>query len=65
MAHFQLHESDKAKMDLQRGLEIMRTKVPKLDSGDLTVGWYDISIAYILMREAEETVKGPPAAKQK
>ncbi|HTA31651.1 MAG TPA: serine/threonine-protein kinase [Candidatus Cybelea sp.] len=56
MAHFQLHESDEAKRQLQRGLEIVRTKVPKLDSGDLTVSWYDISVTYLLMREANETV---------
>jgi len=58
MARRQLNQSDEARVALARGLEIVRTKLPKLDSGDLGE-WYDVLMTYILMREAKEIAEGP------
>jgi hypothetical protein len=65
MAHHQLKQPDEARADLARGLEIVQSKLPGLDSGDLGISWHDVLTTYILMREAKETVEGTPAAGQK
>ncbi len=65
MAHHQLEEATEARAALDRGVEIVRTKLPRLDSGDLGATWYDVLTTYILMGEARETVEGTRAAGQK
>lgn len=65
MAHEQLKEKHQAHSDLVYGLKIAGNKLPKLDSGDLGLRWFDTLMANILMREASETVAGASAALQK
>ena len=58
MSRQQLKQPDQARADLASGLEIMQTKLPKLDGGDLGQTWYDVLPAYILMREAKAMIDG-------
>lgn len=61
LARHQLQQPSEARAALAGGLEIVRQKLPKLDGGDLGEAWYDVLPAYILMREAQETIGGMPA----
>jgi thiol-disulfide isomerase/thioredoxin len=65
MAQHQLRQSAEADAALARGREIVQTKLPKLDGGDLGSAWHDVLMANILMREAKETIEGLPATAQK
>jgi len=65
MAQHQLRQPEEARAALARGLEIVQTKLPKLDGGDLGAAWYDVLTTYILMREAKETFEGTLAPEQK
>jgi thiol-disulfide isomerase/thioredoxin len=65
LARQQLKQPGEARAALASGLEIVQQKLPKLDSGDLGQTWYDVLPAYILMREAKETIEGLPAKKEK
>ena len=56
MAHQQLKETDKARAALDHGREIVRTKLPGLDSRNLGPGWWDVLIPNILQSEADKTV---------
>ena len=51
-----------ASATLAKAVEIAETKLPKLDSGDLGVGWrwLDWIIAHALMREAKALIQSPP-----
>jgi serine/threonine protein kinase/tetratricopeptide (TPR) repeat protein len=60
MARRQLHQPGEARADLNRGLEIVQTKLPRLDNGNLGDQWFDILTADIIRREAKETVEGAP-----
>jgi hypothetical protein len=40
------------------GLYIVRKKLPSLGGGDLGRPWYDVLLAYILVREAKDTIEG-------
>ena len=62
MAHAKLKQTSEARADLNRALEIVRTKLPKLDGGDLDKRWFDTLMANIIMREACATIEVPPAA---
>lgn len=62
MAHVKLNQMFKARADLNQALEIIRTKLPKLDSGDLGRRWFDTLMANIIMREACPMIKFPPIA---
>jgi serine/threonine protein kinase/tetratricopeptide (TPR) repeat protein len=64
MARRQLKQPAEARADLNRGLELVQTKLPKLDGGDLGDQWFDFLTTCILMREAKATVEGSPAAEQ-
>jgi hypothetical protein len=65
LARQQLKQPGEARAALASGLEIVQQKLPKLDSGDLGQTWYDVLPAYILMREAKETIEGLPAKIEK
>jgi serine/threonine protein kinase len=65
MARHQLNQPDEARAALAHGVAIVRTKLPKLDSGDLGKAWWSVLETYIVMREAKETVEGAPAAQLK
>jgi tetratricopeptide (TPR) repeat protein len=61
MAHAKLNQKDRAHADLERALQIVQTKLPKLDNGDLGQRWFDTLMADIIMRETRETVEGATA----
>jgi tetratricopeptide (TPR) repeat protein len=58
MAHYQLRHLDEARAAFARGRQIVQTKLPKLDGGDLGAAWYDVMMAYILMRETGDLING-------
>ena len=58
MARYQLKQTDEARAALARGTEIERTKLPKLESGDIGESWLDWIIAHALMREAKALIEG-------
>lgn len=58
MAYHQSNHADEARVALARGVEIVETKLPKLDSGDLGTGWPDWIIARTLMSEAKALIEG-------
>jgi serine/threonine protein kinase len=63
MAQQQLQQTDNARATLAQGAQIMETKMPKLESGDLGPEWSQWLTARVLMREAAALVNGPTAAK--
>ena len=63
MAHYQLKQTDEARAVFARGAEIERTKLPKLESGDIGGNWLDWIIAHSLMREAKALIEGAPETK--
>ena len=65
LARHQLQQSGEARAALASGLEIVQKKLPKLDGGDLGETWFDVLPAYILMREARETIEGTSAKEEK
>ena len=65
MAHAKLSQRDRARADLEHALQIVQTKLPKLDNGDLGQRWFDTLMSNIIMREAHETVEGASAVEQK
>jgi tetratricopeptide (TPR) repeat protein len=64
LARHQIKQPSEARAALASGLEIVQQKLPRLDGGDLGEAWFDILPAYILMREARETIEGMPAKNQ-
>lgn len=62
MAHQKLNQADDAHDDLEHGLKIVQTQLPKLDDGDLGYQWFDTLMSHIIMREAKQTVEGDDAA---
>jgi Flp pilus assembly protein TadD len=58
MAHHQLKQTDEARAALDRGAEIERTKLPKLESGNIGGNWLNCIIAHALMREAKALIEG-------
>jgi serine/threonine protein kinase len=65
MARHRLNQPDEARAALARGVEIVQTKLPKLDGGDLGLTWHDVLMSYILMREAKEMIEDMPTAELK
>lgn len=53
IAHYNLSQSAEFRTDLNHALKIVQKKLPKLDSGDLGLRWFDTLMANILMREAQ------------
>jgi hypothetical protein len=58
MAQHELGRTGDARASLARGVEIIETRLPALDSGDLGGLWGDWNIAQVLLREAKALVEG-------
>jgi tetratricopeptide (TPR) repeat protein len=58
MSHWRLNNGDAAREALSKGIEIWRTKLPKLQSGDIGEAWSDWIICRALLREAKALVLG-------
>ena len=56
MARFQANDREQARAALDRGLQIVQTKLPRPDSGDLGASWHDAAMTYIFMREAKALI---------
>jgi hypothetical protein len=61
MAQYRLKQTDEARNTLGKGVEIIDTKLARLESGDLGVGWTDWIIAHALMTEAKALIEEQPA----
>jgi hypothetical protein len=62
MAHYELKQMDLARAALAKGVEIEQTKLPRLESGDLSDEWSNWIIATALKREAEMLINGRTSA---
>ena len=58
MAQYQLKRSDEARAALAKGVDIVNSKLPKLQNGALGENWIDWLIAHILLREAKALIEG-------
>ena len=56
MAQYQLNQVDESRTALAKAYEIVDTRMPKLESGDLGVSWHDWLMAQILLREAKQLI---------
>ena len=61
MAHYQLNHAEEAHAALAKGIAIVETKLPQLETGDIGDYWVDWIIARALMNEAKALVEGKPA----
>jgi serine/threonine protein kinase len=59
MAQQQLNQADAARETLKKGQQILDTKMPKTESGDLGVDWPDWVTARVLLREATGLILPP------
>ncbi len=58
MTHQQLQETDKARAAFDHGRELLRSKLPALDSRDLRADWWAVVYANMLMAEAGKSIDG-------
>lgn len=58
MALRELHQGEEAHAAFSTGLEIERTRLSRMDSGDLGSSWNDRIIAHVLVREAQAVFQG-------
>jgi tetratricopeptide (TPR) repeat protein len=65
MAYQQLKQADKARTAFGHGRVIVLTRLPTLDSGNLSPIWADVLMTYTLMHEAQKTVEGATADQNK
>lgn len=56
MTQHQLNQSEAARDTLVKGKDIVKTRLPKLDDGDLGEAWIDWIMAQTLLKEAESLV---------
>ncbi|MBC8872543.1 MAG: protein kinase [Planctomycetes bacterium] len=65
MAHYQLDQVDEARDWLGKARQIMDTRFPTIESGDLGDNWHDRLSCQVVRREAESLLKtnNAPAAK--
>jgi tetratricopeptide (TPR) repeat protein/thiol-disulfide isomerase/thioredoxin len=63
MAHWQLKQPDEAHAALAKGVELIDTKLPKLESGNIGPDWRNWIVAHALMKEAKELIEGPMTVK--
>src|ERR1700722_7975071 len=56
MNHHQLKEEDQARAALDQGHEIVRTRLPALESKHLGGSWMNVLMTSTLMSEADKTV---------
>jgi serine/threonine protein kinase/tetratricopeptide (TPR) repeat protein len=61
IAHHQLSHTNDARIALDKAVEIVKTKLPKIESGPLTDNWQDWLISQILLREAETLIPSASA----
>jgi hypothetical protein len=62
MAHYHLQQLVEAHSALAKGVDIIETKLPKADSGDVGEDWWNWIIAHTLMDEAKNLINGSPKA---
>jgi tetratricopeptide (TPR) repeat protein len=62
MAHYHLGQTNEARAVLAKGNEIIETKLPKLEGGDLGIYWVDWIITQVLMSEAKALIEGGAAS---
>ena len=62
MGRHRMGQTEDARANLGRALDIIETKLPKLESGDIGVRWHDWILAHVLLREATELIQGRPAS---
>jgi hypothetical protein len=58
MARYQLKQPDLARAAMSEGLDILQTKLPTVESGNLGPNWNEILIANILSHEAKNLIEG-------
>jgi eukaryotic-like serine/threonine-protein kinase len=56
MAYYQMQRTNDARNTLARATDIVQTKLPKLESGDLGMNWADWVFAHTLWREASNLI---------
>jgi hypothetical protein len=56
MTQHQLKDDEQAGISLAKGVEIIKTRFPKLEDGDLGDAWIDWIMAQRLMNEAETLI---------
>jgi tetratricopeptide (TPR) repeat protein len=62
MARQQLNQASEARTAWDKGVEIVNTKLPKLESGGIGDTWFDWIIVQRLMGEAKALIEGDAAA---
>jgi WD40 repeat protein len=63
MAYWQLKQPDEARAALAKGDEIIDSKLPQLESGDIGADWWNWIINHALMKEAKELIEGQTSIK--
>jgi len=58
MSNYRLGQLDKARVALERGLDIAEAKLEKIESGDFGQYWVNWVYAHVLMREATALMQG-------
>jgi hypothetical protein len=61
MAQYQMKQIDNAKVSLAKCAQVVETRLPKLQAGDLGQDWRDWIIAHTLLTEAQNLLGTPPA----
>jgi tetratricopeptide (TPR) repeat protein len=63
MAQYHLNQPDQARASLEKGAEIIDTKTPRIDKGEIGNAWWnDWIIDQILLREARNLIGNPKAS---
>jgi predicted negative regulator of RcsB-dependent stress response len=57
MAQYQSKQMDQAYATLGKGVKIVETNLPKIESGDLGDDWKDWIVAQALLKEAKALIK--------
>jgi tetratricopeptide (TPR) repeat protein/tRNA A-37 threonylcarbamoyl transferase component Bud32 len=65
MAYYRSGLTERARAALEKGKEMIETQLPKLEGGDLGIGWDDWIIALLLKDEATALIGGQSAAHEK
>jgi hypothetical protein len=58
MAHYQMQQFDEARSALAKSVDIVDTRLPTVESGDLGEDWWNWIIAHALMDEARALIYG-------
>ena len=57
MAQYQSKQAGDARAALAKGAEVVETRMPMLQSGDIGEDWTDWIIAHLLLNEAKALIK--------